>query len=240
MLKALLYGILERPWCYRLSQVIFAPGAEYLLGQRLRQATQVLPLSGRILDIGCGPSSWLWKLGAKPVGLDICPQYSVAYHKTGEPAMTGSALALPLSDNSFDGVWSIGVLHHLSENAARLAVQEMMRACRPGGYVAVLDAAMPVSPWRRPQAYLVRRLDRGTFMRSQLAFEGLLPDRGRWSISRFTYAVNGLEMVMGVFHKPMQQGPDQKIFLDRIKELAGTMQFTMSAEDVRHDCHRLR
>lgn len=201
MLKALLYSVLARPWCYQLSQVIFAPGAEYLLGRRLRKAVQALPLSGAILDVGCGPSSWLWKVGGRPMGLDICPQYSAAYHKMGAPAITGSALALPLSDNSVDGVWSIGVLHHLPESAARLAVREMLRVCRPGGYVAVLDAAMPVSPWRRPMAYLVRRLDRGKFMRSQSAFEGVLPGRGQWSVDRFTYAANGLEMVMGVYQK---------------------------------------
>lgn len=201
-MKTLLYGFLERPLCYRLSQLIFAPGAEYLLGQRLRQAAQALPMTGRMLDIGCGPSSWLWKLGARPVGLDICPQYSIAYHKAGEPAITGSALALPFNDNSFFGAWSIGVLHHLPDSAARLAVREMMRVCQPGGFIAVLDAVMPVSAWRRPVAYLVRRLDRGTFLRSQPAVEGLLSDRGQWSVIRFTYAVNGLEMVMCVYHKP--------------------------------------
>ncbi len=240
MLKELLYGLLEQPLFYRLSQMVFAPGAEYLLGQRLQQVAESLPLSGRLLDVGCGPSSWLWKVGAKPVGLDISPQYSITYHKGREPAITGSALDLPLCDDSFDGVWCIGVLHHLPTAAARQAVQEMLRVCRPGGFIAVLDAVLPISPWRRPLAYLVRRLDRGRYMRSQAEFEDLFPHREQWSVTRFTYSVNGLEMAMCVYRKPKQQGQGQESLRDRIKELAGTMQFTMSAEDLRHDFHPLR
>lgn len=201
MVKAYLYGMLERPFWYKFSQVVFGPGAERFLVKRLRQAAQTLPLSGKMLDVGCGPSSWLWRIGVKPIGVDICSQYSTAYHKTGEPAITGSALALPISDHSFDGVWSIGVLHHLPDSAARSVVLEMIRICRPGGFVAILDAVMPVSSWRRPVAFLVRRLDRGIFMRSQAALIKLLPEQQRWSISRFTYSLNGLEMLMVVYHK---------------------------------------
>lgn len=211
MLKDLLYGLLEHPLVYRLSQVVFAPGAEYLLGQRLRQESETLPLSGRILDIGCGPSSWLWKMDVNPVGLDICFQYSIAFHKTGAPALTGSAMDLPLSGNSFDGVWSIGVLHHLPADAARQAVLEMVRVCRPGGFVVVLDAVLPHSLWSRPLAYLVRRLDRGRFMRRQSELESLFPNREEWSVKRFTYALNGLEIAMCVCRKPKIQGHDQGI-----------------------------
>ncbi len=190
------HRLLEHPLLYQLSQFLFAPGAERLLTKRLRETSRTWQLSGAILDVGCGPVSWLWKINAKPVGLDISFSYSKAYHKTGETAVTGSATKLPFADNSFDGVWSIGVLHHLPEPEARLMILEMHRVCKPGGYVAIFDAVLPRSPWRRPMAYLVRKLDRGKFMRTQAELEALLTQRSSWSINRFTYAVNGLEMLL--------------------------------------------
>lgn len=201
MIKSFLYGVLDRPFLYRLTQHVFAPGAERFLVQEIQQATKELPMSGVILDIGCGPSSWLTRLGYNPVGLDICHQYSTAYHESGGAAITGSAMSLPCSDKTFNAVWSIGVLHHLPDDSAQLAIMEMMRVCRTGGFVVVLDAVVPVSPWLRPIAYFVRKLDRGAFVRNQRGVESLLFNRKVWSVRRFTYAYNGLEMVMAVYRK---------------------------------------
>lgn len=201
MLKAFVYGLLERPLMYRLSQSVFAPGAERFLVRVLQQAVQELPMSGVLLDIGCGPSSWLGRIGFKPVGLDICHQYSIAFRNSGGPAITGSAINLPFPGQTFDAVWSIGVLHHLPDEVAQLAVGEMMRVCRKDGVVIILDAVMPIAPWLRPIAYYVRKLDRGRFMRSQQETEALLSGRNAWAVSRFTYAFNGLEMVMAVCRK---------------------------------------
>jgi len=149
-----------------------------------------------MLDVGCGPSSWLWKIDARPIGVDISFPYSQAYHQTDGTAVTGSATELPFTGNIFDSVWTIGVLHHLPDPEARQMILEMHRVCKPGGYIAVFDAVLPCSPWRRPLAYLVRKLDRGKFMRIQSELEALLPARFSWSVSRFTYAINGLEMLL--------------------------------------------
>jgi ubiquinone/menaquinone biosynthesis C-methylase UbiE len=135
-------------------------------------------------------------VGGHPIGLDISFLYSAVYQASGETAITGSATELPFTDNIFDSVWTIGVLHHLPDPEARLMILEMHRVCRPGGYIAVFDAVLPCSPWRRPLAYLVRKLDRGKFMRTQSELEALLPDRLPWTVNRFTYAINGLEMLL--------------------------------------------
>ena len=202
MARQLLYELLDRPAIYRLSQLIFAPGAERLLRRRLERLLTQVPITGRVLDVGCGPTSWLQKIGGHPVGLDISLPYSVAYHKGGGTAVTGSAVGLPFASSSFDGVWSIGGFHHLPDTMVHQAMTEMIRVCAPGGHVVMLDAVLPQS-WCRPLASLVRRLDRGKFMRSQAALEDLLLDRPSWSVNRFTYTVNGLEMLCCACRKPV-------------------------------------
>jgi len=203
MLKTF-YHLLAYPPLYRLSQFLFAPGAEKLLTRKIRETSTKWQVSGTLLDVGCGPSSWLWKINMKPVGVDISFLYSQAYHQTGEIAVTGSATELPFANSAFDGVWTIGVLHHLPATEASLMILEMQRVCKPGGYVAVFDAVLPCSPWRRPMAYLVRKLDRGKFMRTQTELEDLLLQRSSWSINRFTYAINGLEMLLCLHKKAAQ------------------------------------
>ncbi len=191
-----LYRLLENPTIYKLSQILLGPGAERAITRKIISLQELLPVTKLTLDVGCGPSSWLRRVGGHPVGLDISFPYSVAYTTAGETAITGSATELPFADKSFDGIWSIGLLHHLPKNAARMAILEMCRVCKPGGYVAVFDAVLPLSPWRHPLAYLVRKLDRGKFMRTQAELETLLPVLSPWSVTRFTYAANGLEMLL--------------------------------------------
>lgn len=195
MIKQYVYKLLELPFVYKASQLIFSPGAEKILTKTIEKTYHDIPSPQNILDVGCGPSSWLWKVHAHPVGLDISINYSRAFRECGESAVSGSAMALPFVNNSFDVVWTMGVLHHLPERAAEKTIMEMFRVCKPNGHVIILDAVLPVSGWKRPVAKLIRRLDRGEFMRTQNDLESLLPEREQWTISRFTYALTGLEML---------------------------------------------
>ena len=120
-----------------------------------------LPPAEQVLDIGCGPVSFLWKTGLQPIGLDISHAYTLTFNRQGKAAITASSTDLPFADRIFDGVWSIGLLHHLSDDMACKTVEEMLRVCRRGGYVAIIDAVMPKSAWANPLAYLLRRTDRG-------------------------------------------------------------------------------
>jgi SAM-dependent methyltransferase len=100
-----------------------------------------------VLDVACGP------------GLVACPLAQVARHVTGldlTPAMVeqararqrslgltnltwmvGDALPLPFPDAAFSAVVTRYSLHHFLDPRAVLA--EMVRVCRPGGRVAVID-----------------------------------------------------------------------------------------------------
>ena len=196
MSNNVVFRLLGRPWIYRLSQLLLAPGAEKAIREKIQNLLTKLPPADRILDVGCGPSSWLWRVGLCPVGVDLSWPYVLEYTRRGANAVVASAEALPFSPQSFDEVWSIGLLHHLPDSLAGAAIRGSMRVCRSGGYVVMLDAVLPRSTWRRPMATLIRRLDRGKFMRSQGEFELLLPARDSWSVQRRTYSVTGLEMLI--------------------------------------------
>jgi ubiquinone/menaquinone biosynthesis C-methylase UbiE len=176
--------------------LLLAPGADRLLTRELARLVSQLPGARHLLDVGCGPRSWLAGVDLAPVGVDISHHYIAAFSRDCAPGAVASADWLPFGDRSFDGVWTIGVLHHLTDGQVRQTIGEMLRVCRPGGYVAVLDAVMPQLAWGRPLAALIRRMDRGRHVRQQRDFEQLLPDREHWTVERRPYALNGLEIVV--------------------------------------------
>ena len=193
----MLYHLLDRPWVYRLQRAVLAPGNARAFNAKFRDLLTRLPSAQRVLDVGCGPASWLFDSGLHPLGIDVSLSYMREYRSRGERAAVGSADALPFAAGSWDGVWSIGVLHHLPDAVAVAAIAEMLRVCRPGGYAVVLDAVMPRRAWLRPLAYVIRRLDRGRFVRSEDALRRLFPPHMAWQFDRFTFAWTGLEAVVG-------------------------------------------
>ena len=195
MNENILYRLLEHPFLYKISQFILGPGAEKKLQQQIGQLIGQCPPGNRVLDVGCGPSSWLFSTNIKPVGLDISWNYAAAFSSGGRQCVVGSATHLPFPDEYFDSVWCIGLLHHLSDGQARQTITEMHRVCRPGGYIIIQDAVLPENVRRRLIAALIRRLDRGRNMRNQEQIAALLPDGGKWHIRRYTYTLNGLEML---------------------------------------------
>lgn len=188
-----IYQLLEFPAVFRMVQGLVAPGAEADLLELLGPVFAELPKAARILDVGCGPSSWLWKLGMDPVGVDVSPSYVKAFKSAGGIAHLGSADELPFPDKSFDAVWSFALFHHLDEATAQRTLSEMARVCCRPGYLFIFDSVMPETPWKRPFAWAVRRLDRGEHVRSQTELERLLPDRKSWEVRRIEYARTGLE-----------------------------------------------
>ena len=188
-----LYRVLEQPSVYRAVQRALAPGAEAGFAVHLRRMVARLPAAQRVLDVGCGPSSVLWAVGLRPIGLDLLTSYTASFAANHEPAVTASASALPFPHDSMDAVWSIGLLHHLPDEVARRAIREMVRVTRPGGAVVLFDGVLPRTTWQRPHIWLQRRLDRGRHMRSGQALKALLPEPDRWYCHRVSYSTIGHE-----------------------------------------------
>lgn len=201
MQNKLVEKLLDQPGFYSFVQNLLAYGANDLVLDHIQSLRAKLPKTEHILDIGCGPKSWLWQVGAHPIGLDLTYSYCKAFHEKKEPSVMGSAGGLPFQSESFEEVWSIGMFHHLPEGLAQQALDEMLRVCRSNGSIVIFDAVLPVRAWQRPLAYTLRRADRGRFVRSQAAFEVLLPQRSHWSVERVAYSYTGLEIVICRFLK---------------------------------------
>ena len=105
-----------------------------------------LPPAPRILDAGCGSGEITLRLArlypdAEVVGVDILPE-TIAFARSrrakGGPRFEiGDALAMPFAAGTFDLV----VCRHLTQavpSSERLT-SEIMRVCRPGGWVHVLS-----------------------------------------------------------------------------------------------------
>ena len=119
----------------------------YQTERHLPACLEALQVAGRqVLEIGLGEGAdaeRLIRLGARWSGVDLTAE-SVARIQTRlslrdlphEAIRQGSVLDLPFPDNSFDVVFSHGVLHHVPE--IRQAQQEIHRVLRPGGELVIM------------------------------------------------------------------------------------------------------
>lgn len=200
-----LHKILEYPIVYRTAQKIFAPGMDRIITGHLSRIFGGTPHSERnILDVGCGPSSWLWKIGIHPIGLDISESYIKKFRMKGGIGLAGSASELPFASNSFDAVMSVALLHHLPEDLARQTVSEMVRVTNEHGRVIIFDPILPTSAWRRPVAWMLCKLDRGRFIRRQEVFQSQFVREGDWNVERIKHSYLGTEGLFCVLKKTLK------------------------------------
>lgn len=194
--RGYLYRILNLPAVYALVQHIVAPGHIGVLTRKLRALTEAQDELTPMLDIGCGPESWLYRAGCQPYGIDITAKYVGRFVKNGGSGVVGDASRLPFANSSFGSVWSIGLFHHMPDQAVRDCLASALKLCRAGGHVFVMDAVMPRNSFLRPIAYAIRKLDRGGFMRTEQQLAELVPAGIDFTLKRFTYAATGLEVAL--------------------------------------------
>ncbi len=93
----------------------------------------------KVLDLGCGNGRW-FKLFQKKkidyIGVDFSKRL-IKIAKRNYPQakfQTADILKLPFSNNYFDKIYSIAVLHHIPSEELRLkSLKEAKRVLRPGG-----------------------------------------------------------------------------------------------------------
>jgi SAM-dependent methyltransferase len=106
--------------------------------------------SDTVLDVACGPGLLAFALASaarRVTGLDLTPAMLLkARQLQAERGLDnlgwvgGSADLLPFGDGMFSLVVSRYTFHHLID--PRRALAEMVRVCRPGGKVALIDIAI--------------------------------------------------------------------------------------------------
>ena len=95
-----------------------------------------------VLDVGCGMgrfSDVASRWGATVVGIDLTSAVDAAYQNIGNRENVHLAQAdvfdLPFRDQTFDFIFSIGVLHHTPNT--RAAFDRLPRLLKPGGKIAI-------------------------------------------------------------------------------------------------------
>lgn len=109
----------------------------------LEQGSRV-PREARVgLDFGCGLGKQMMAMrerGWNVVGMDPSTHLLRKGRAQGAPVVAGDGLALPFQNNTFDFVYTIGVLHHLPGPAAQsAAIAEICRILKPGGLLCIQE-----------------------------------------------------------------------------------------------------
>lgn len=99
----------------------------------------------RVLDLGCGRGELLAharRAGAEAVGADFSPEaLKLAAEVSGCRTVLCGADKLPFPDASFERVFLVGVIDHLSEDQRARCFEEIGRVLAPGGAALVHTCA---------------------------------------------------------------------------------------------------
>jgi SAM-dependent methyltransferase len=149
-----------------------------------------------VFDVGCGlggPARFVTKrYGSRVTGIDLTPEYV----ETGNALSTwvglhdrislhqGSALAMPFTEDTFDGAYMLHVGMNI-ENKEQLAA-EVLRVLRPGALFGIYDVNT-AGPWRHQLSRAVgdngraQCSGRSAKLQERAAEGGLQCDRGAQS-----------------------------------------------------------
>lgn len=95
-------------------------------------------IGGRVLENGCGVGLYLERLaqnGNLAVGLEYEFPRAQEARRIADYVVAGAGESLPFPDEALDFILSHEVLEHVQDD--RAAIEEMIRALRPGGRIAL-------------------------------------------------------------------------------------------------------
>ncbi len=136
-----------------------------------------------VLDFGCGAGrtiSWLAqrKLQGQITGTDVDAE-SIGWCRSTYPnqrfTVNSPSPPLPFDVHSFDFIYGVSVLTHLSEANQLVWLKELHRLLKPEG-IAILSVHGPLSWTRLPPKDLQVLQDHGYLFRTSSKLRGILPD----------------------------------------------------------------
>jgi|TARA_B110000211_G_C13980605_1_gene509206 ubiquinone/menaquinone biosynthesis C-methylase UbiE len=141
----------------------------------------------KVLDAGCGPGRFTYVLGSyqpkKIYGLDLSSENikiaNKVFKRKNIQYLQGNVLKLPFKKESFDFVYSSGVIHHTSN--FKKGLKELIRVSKKNGYIYLYIYADGGIYWRAratmnkimkkiPQSYTQKVLDLIGMPRTRLLF----------------------------------------------------------------------
>jgi SAM-dependent methyltransferase len=136
----------------------------------IRKALSVMP-GETILDAGCGYGLFAnYSKGAYYTGIDSDPKrIQKAKECVGESEfcrfLVSDVIDMPFSDRSFDKILGYGLLHHLSDSAAKTCVREISRVSR-----GLIVFSEPVFSHTHIINNIICKLDSGRYVRDKQGY----------------------------------------------------------------------
>ena len=163
--------------------------------------------NSRLLHAGCGSGQVDLDIGAK-IGisaLDISPAALSIYKKANKhyrELILGSIFNIPAPDDSFDGVYNLGVMEHFSEEEIVKILLEFNRVLKPGGRIVLFwppEFGLSVMALKLVHFVFNRLLKKNislhpaeiTRVRSRRQIENYLT-RGGFKLIRYTFGIRDL------------------------------------------------
>jgi len=129
----------------------------------------------KILDIGCGTGEFAGLFSkCDYCGIDISDKYiKYAAKKNKGNFKVMDATSLRFSDNSFDYVLIMAILHHLDDNNVNKLLLEAKRVLKPGGKILIMEDAK-VEKLENLLIKFIQKFDKGEFIRTPEQYKNII------------------------------------------------------------------
>ncbi len=155
--------LLENPKIYELMQKLLGGDRVYraireFIGVQLKNIGNY-----NVLDVGCGTGFLSDCFTGAYTGVDINPAYIKKAEIKGKGVfMVADATKLPFAPETYDLVFTLGVLHHLESGNRKKLLNELWRVCKPDGKIIIIDGVIP-SNRLNLLGFILAKLDRGRY-----------------------------------------------------------------------------
>jgi tRNA (uracil-5-)-methyltransferase TRM9 len=125
--------------CYTQIASSFS-GTRFTVWNKVKVFLDEIPNNALIGDIGCGNGKNMLyrKDELNYEGMDLCPEFIKICQERGLNVRDGNILNIPFTNNYFDYVICIAVIHHLDKREDRIkAISELLRITKPEGKLLI-------------------------------------------------------------------------------------------------------